>query len=212
MNPEIILIIPVLIFAVVVHECAHGWVAYKLGDPTAKMAGRLTLNPLPHIDPIGTVVLPLTLLLLRYLTGMGFIFAWAKPVPVNPVYFSNPRKGMLLVGLAGPVSNFLQAILMALLIRLAQPLHITVLTSLFFYGVLINIVLGVLNLLPVPPLDGSRILTGLLPLRMARAYSRLEPMGMFIIIFLFSTGFLSAIIWPVINVLMNLLLGSSFHG
>ncbi|MCK4249785.1 MAG: site-2 protease family protein [Candidatus Omnitrophica bacterium] len=212
MNPEIILIIPVLIFAIVVHECAHGWVAYKLGDPTAKTAGRLTLNPLPHIDPIGTVVLPLTLLLLRYLTGMGFIFAWAKPVPVNPVYFSNPRKGMLLVGLAGPVSNFLQAILMALLIRLVLPLHITVLSSLLFYGVLINIVLGVLNLLPVPPLDGSRILTGLLPLRMARAYSRLEPMGMFIIILLFSTGFLGAMIWPIIGVLMNLLLGSSFQG
>lgn len=212
MNPEIILIIPVLIFAIVVHECAHGWVAYKLGDPTAKTAGRLTLNPLPHIDPIGTVVLPLTLLLLRYLTGMGFIFAWAKPVPVNPVYFSNPRKGMLLVGLAGPVSNFLQAILMALLIRLVLPLHITVLSSLLFYGVLINIVLGVLNLLPVPPLDGSRILTGLLPLRMARAYSRLEPMGMFIIILLFSTGFLGAMIWPIIGVLMNLLLGPSFQG
>ena len=211
MNPEIILIIPMLIFAVVVHECAHGWVAYKLGDPTAKTAGRLTLNPLPHIDPVGTVILPLGLLLLKHLTGMGFIFAWAKPVPVNPVYFSNPRKGMLLVGLAGPVSNFLQAILMALLIRLVQPLHITVLTSLFFYGVLINIVLGVLNLLPVPPLDGSRILTGLLPLRMARAYSRLEPMGMFIIIFLFSTGFLGAMIWPIIGVLMNLLLGPSFH-
>ena len=212
MNPEIILIIPVLIFAIVVHECAHGWVAYKLGDPTAKTAGRLTLNPLPHIDPIGTVVLPLTLLLLRYLTGMGFIFAWAKPVPVNPVYFSNPRKGMLLVGLAGPVSNFLQAILMALLIRLVLPFHITVLSSLLFYGVLINIVLGVLNLLPVPPLDGSRILTGLLPLRAARVYSRLEPMGMFIIILLFSTGFLGAMIWPVIGVLMNLLLGSSFQG
>lgn len=212
MNPEIILIIPVLIFAIVVHECAHGWVAYKLGDPTAKTAGRLTLNPLPHIDPIGTVVLPLTLLLLRYLTGMGFIFAWAKPVPVNPLYFSNPRKGMLLVGLAGPVSNFLQAILMALLIRLVLPLHITVLSSLLFYGVLINIVLGVLNLLPVPPLDGSRILTGLLPLRMARAYSRLEPMGMFIIILLFSTGFLGAMIWPIIGVLMNLLLGPSFQG
>ena len=111
MSPEIILIIPVLIFAVVVHECAHGWVAYKLGDPTAKRAGRLTLNPLPHIDPVGTVILPLTLLLIRHLTGAGvFVFGWAKPVPVNPLYFSNPRKGMLFVGLAGPVSNFFQAI------------------------------------------------------------------------------------------------------
>lgn len=177
----IVWILPV-IFAITVHEVAHGWVAKKYGDNTASAQGRLTLNPVKHIDWFGTVILPGLLLM----TGTGFIFGWAKPVPVDARNFKKPLHDMAIVAAAGPIANLLMATAWALLARLGVIIGVEAISLPLIYtgiaGISINLVLALINLLPIPPLDGSRILTGLLPHRLAWQYNRLEPYGFYILI------------------------------
>lgn len=172
----------ILLFSVIVHEVMHGVAALRFGDRTAERAGRLTLNPIPHIDPIGTILLPGLLIF----SGSPILFGWAKPVPVNPLNFSNIRKGELVVAAAGVLSNFGLAIISALLYHLLNtlPNSSILLLGSFKYAVLINLVLGVFNLLPIPPLDGSRILLSQLPYKLAREFEKLERYGIFILLFL----------------------------
>jgi Zn-dependent protease len=184
-----------VVFAITVHEVAHGWVAKKFGDNTAYHQGRLTLNPLKHIDLVGTIIIPGLLLL----TFTGFIFGWAKPVPVDARNFKNPRKAMAVVALAGPVSNILMAVFWALLARVGVIFHEYEFISLpLIYsgvaGISINLVLALINLLPIPPLDGSRILTGILPNYWAWQYNRLERFGFAILLLLLATDFLGVIL------------------
>lgn len=189
----VVWILPV-VFAITVHEVAHGWVAKKFGDNTADQQGRLTLNPMKHIDWFGTVILPGLLLL----TGTGFIFGWAKPVPVDARNFKNPRKDMAWVALAGPVSNLLMAIGWALLIRLGVLIHVEVVSLPLIYtgiaGISINLVLALINLLPIPPLDGSRVITGILPGYWAWQYNRLERFGFIILLVLLYTKVLNVVL------------------
>ncbi len=200
-------VLPVL-FAITVHEVSHGWVAKLLGDPTAMMLGRLTLNPIKHIDPIGTVLLPGLMLLLPG----GFIFGWAKPVPVTWENLRSPKRDMALVALAGPGANLVMAFLWASAARLgaaasgtsgfldwfARPLEL-----MGHAGIIINVVLMVLNLLPLPPLDGGRIVTGILPGPLAYKFARIEPFGLIILLALLFTGLLGKILWPVISLFAN---------
>ncbi len=203
-----------LIFAIVLHEVAHGWVANKLGDHTARDMGRLTLNPIPHIDLIGTIILPV----LSIITHSP-IFGWAKPVPINPYNFKDPKKGMAISSLAGPGINMIMAISFSFLLRVVMPVFEANLSKqswqwfglpislMFYYGVMINVVLAVLNMLPIPPLDGSRIVYWLLPDKQAAAYYKLERYGLLILILLLATNVLSKIIVPVIGPILSLLLG-----
>lgn len=173
----------VLLFSVIVHEVMHGLVALKFGDHTAEQAGRLTLNPIPHIDLFGTILLPALLIF----TGSPILFGWAKPVPVNPLNFSNLRKGELLVSAAGILANFGLAIAAALLFHILNALPQTfpaILGSLLRFTVLVNLVLGIFNLFPIPPLDGSKVLMSQLPYKLAASYSRIEPYGILILIML----------------------------
>lgn len=189
-----------VVLAVVLHEIAHGYVADRLGDDTARWMGRLTLNPLKHIDPIGTVLLPLLLILI----GSPFLFGYAKPVPINPRKLRRPREDMVWVAAAGPVCNLLLALGSTLLLWLA--LHLpagvawvaTPLTLMCHASILINLVLCIFNLLPLPPLDGGRVAVGLLPQALGHQLSRLEPYGFFIIAALLLTGWLQALIGPLI--------------
>ncbi|HEX7964996.1 MAG TPA: site-2 protease family protein [Gammaproteobacteria bacterium] len=198
--------IPIL-FAITVHEVAHGWVANKLGDPTARMLGRLTLNPIKHIDPVGTLLIPALLLLV----GTPFLFGWAKPVPVTAQNFKKPRTGMAWVAAAGPASNLLMALIWvgvawsAATFGGAVP-YILPLYWMGIYGVIANVGLGVLNLFPLPPLDGSKVLAGLLPARAARAMYRIEYMGLLLVAILLMTGVLGRLLSPIILYLVNLLL------
>ena len=186
-----------VIFAITLHEVAHGWAAHALGDPTAQTLGRLSLNPLKHVDPIGTVLLPGFLLLIG-----GFIFGWAKPVPVDARNFRNPRVDMALVALAGPLSNLVMALAWGVLFKYAVAVGAEQglwygLRLMARAGLIINISLMALNMLPLPPLDGSRVLMGLLPEGAARSYSRLEPYGLFILMGLMAAGLLGPILyWP----------------
>lgn len=191
----VVWILPV-VFAITVHEVAHGWVAKKYGDNTASLLGRLTLNPLKHIDLFGTLIIPGLLLL----SGTGFIFGWAKPVPVDPRNFKNPRRDMAIVALAGPVSNMLMAVGWALTARLGvmigastEAISLPLIYS-GIAGISINLVLAMLNLLPIPPLDGSRILTGVLPNYWAWQYNRLERYGFIILLVLLYTKILGLIL------------------
>jgi len=205
---QLIIWAPPVILAVTVHEAAHGYVARACGDPTAAELGRLTLNPIRHIDPIGTVILPLTLLLLT-----SFVFGWAKPVPVDPRRLRSPRRDMALVAAAGPASNFAQALVWTGLLGLAWNYHLTQaawaipLLLMAQAGIVINLVLGILNLLPVPPLDGGRILTSLLPPVLARPYARLEPVGLLIVLALLATGLLSRWLLPLVQAAQHALQG-----
>jgi len=195
-------IVPVLL-GITVHEVAHGWVARKLGDNTAFMLGRLTLNPLKHVDPMGTILIPSMLLLLQ----AGFIFGYAKPVPINWKNLRQPKRDMALVAVAGPVANLLMAVGWALLLRLGLLLGDNGLALVYMgvAGITINAILMILNLLPLPPLDGGRVLTGLLPGPMAYKFSRIEPYGFFILIGLLVTGVLGMILWPLISSFMSMM-------
>lgn len=198
-------VIPVL-FAITVHEVAHGWVARRLGDPTAFMLGRLTLNPIKHIDPVGTVLVPLALLLIG-----GFVFGWAKPVPVTWENLRHPKRDMALVAAAGPGANLVMALLWALAMKLGMLLEGSVdavaipLIYMGFAGITINLVLMVLNLLPLPPLDGGRVVAGLLPGRLSWQFGRLEPYGLIIILGLLFMGWLGHLLWPPVRLLQGLI-------
>jgi len=213
---QIILLVPVILFALTVHEYAHGWMAERFGDDTARLAGRITLNPIVHLDPIGTLML--------------FIvhFGWAKPVPVDPRRLRNPRKDMIWVSLAGPAANLALALVFGLTIRLLLPSFSSVerilsssgmlkgLLGFLILGLEINLALALFNLIPIHPLDGSHILSGLLPLNQAYLYSRLEPHGMMVLIGLiilervFGIPLFSIIIWKPVAVLGSLFSGVPF--
>jgi len=215
----------ILLFSITIHEAAHGWAAYRLGDPTAMAAGRVTLNPLAHIDLFGTIILPLLLALFK-----APVFGWAKPVPVNPNFLKNPRKDGFWISLAGPAANVAAAVgslLLILLLKIISPVTnaalLDFLTSrgalpaglqplqglviILFFMVLINTYLVVFNLIPIYPLDGSGVLEGLLPDRLADRYAKLQPYGFIIVLILISVGFLDLIIRP----LQLLILGIIFY-
>ena len=198
---QLIYLLPILLLSLSFHEFSHGLASYKLGDPTPKNAGRLTLNPLPHLDPVGTLVLIVT-------RRIG----WAKPVPVNPRYYDNPRQGLMLVGLAGPTANFILAFLFSLLtkpviFRFVGSIGLGESTATFLsLAIQINLALAIFNLLPVPPLDGSKILRGFLPTKFDKYLNKLEgPAGMIILMVLAFTGYLGKIIFPVVRLLYNFL-------
>lgn len=203
---QLIILAPPLLLALTFHEFAHGYVAFRLGDPTAQASGRLTLNPLKHLDPLGTIAF------------FVFHFGWAKPVPVNPAYFKDPRRDMLWVALAGPGTNLILAVISALMVKvvvlLAQAIPYSVLgeailvplNSTLIASVWINLVLCIFNFLPIPPLDGSRILAGVLPPALARSYASIERYGFVLLIILAATGVLSRLIIPLIDFANSLLL------
>ena len=192
------MIVPIL-FSLSVHEVCHGYAAYALGDPTAKLQGRLTLNPIKHIDVFGLAVL--------FITRM---IGWAKPVPVDPRYFKNPRKDMLWVALAGPASNLALGLIFALLLNYVGPL----MTGNIFYPVkammeimvFINVGLAIFNLIPIPPLDGGRVLVGLLPENMANSWAKIEPYGFIILLVLVFTKAVNFVIFPIIRIIVNIFL------
>lgn len=199
-----------VVFAITMHEAAHGYVAKYFGDLTAFSAGRVSLNPLRHIDPVGTIALPLVLLAVSKLFGGGgILFGWAKPVPVNFANLRRPKRDMLWVAAAGPASNLLMAVFWLLMVKAGLALQgdyfAVPLTLMGAAGVFFNIVIMVLNLLPLPPLDGGRILVSLLPHRLAYHVSRVEPYGFIILIVLLFSGVLGRIMWPVIGITMSLL-------
>lgn len=203
---ELILLAPPLLLALTLHEVAHGYVAYRLGDPTAKALGRLSLNPIKHLDPIGTI-------------AFFFIkFGWAKPVPVNPKYFKDPKRDMLWVALAGPATNLVLAVASAALAKglwfvaaqlpysTAAEAFLVPLNGMLIASVWINLVLCIFNFLPIPPLDGSRILMGLLPNKIAASFAKIERYGFIIVLVLAFTGVLGKVIIPVISFANGLLL------
>ncbi len=194
-----------LIFAITLHEVAHGYVAYLFGDHTARLSGRLSLNPIKHIDPIGTILIPLVML-----SFSNFVFGWAKPVPVDPRNLHHPRRDMALVALAGPFSNLLMAVIWAMIAKIGvmaeQGGSVWLGVPLAYMGgagIMINVVLGVLNLIPLPPLDGGKILSSILPRRAAYTLSMIEPYGFYILILLMVTGVLSNIMAPFVFLIIN---------
>ena len=198
-----------VIFAITLHEAAHGYVARFFGDMTAAAQGRITANPLKHIDPVGTILVPLVILLTSKLLGGGAIlFGWAKPVPVNFSRLRRPKQDMLWVALAGPGMNFVMAVFWALMIQLGHALGNGFATAPLMLmgaaGVFINVILMALNLIPLPPLDGGRIAVSLLPVKQAMQYARLEPYGLFILLGLMFTGILGTLMWPLISLFIGL--------
>lgn len=189
------LMLVVLLFSVIIHEVAHGYVAWLNGDPTARLLGRVTLNPLPHIDPVGTILFPLLMLVL----GAGFILGWARPVPVDPRNFQNQRLGNFTTSAAGPLSNLLLAVGFSYLLQFRGGGPGLVLMC--YYGCIINIYLALFNLLPIPPLDGSHLVAAFLPEPLARVYRYLEPVGFIIIIVLFASGLLQLILSPLFRLI-----------
>ncbi len=218
MEPEYIIrqiivsAVPILI-AIILHEVSHGFVANKLGDPTAKMMGRLTLNPLAHIDLFGTILMPLLLLVS---THGQFVFGYAKPVPINPYNFRNPKRDMAISAAGGPLMNLAIAIVSVIILKyLVIPAAegaseevivkiIKPLGMMFTASVQINVVLAAFNLIPIPPLDGGRVLMGFLPERQAHALGKVEPYGMIIVLVLLVTGMASVVVTPLINLLLSL--------
>lgn len=223
MNPVARLSIQLLplFFSVILHEIAHGWVAERRGDPTARLSGRITLNPLPHVDPVGTLLIPIFLGVL----GMPII-GWARPVPVNFLNLRNPRRDSMLVAVAGPGTNLLLALFGALLLRIALFFYFSgaalpsARTSFFLFPLVlmlrfmveINLLLMVFNMVPIPPLDGSRVLAGVLSPGPARVLAQIEPFGMVIIFALLAYGVLGRMIGPMIAVLERIIFGISFSG
>lgn len=202
----------VLLFSVIIHEIAHGSVALMLGDPTAKNSGRLSLNPLKHLDPVGSVIVPLFLVLMANLTGGGIIFGWARPVPVNPNNFRDQKYGQAKVALAGPAANFLIALFFGIIIRFIPEqanLFYQNLIIIFGFIVWINLLLGIFNLIPIPPLDGSHILFTFLPYSSQKTRFFLAQYGLlFLLFFIF---FLFPLIIPIISFLFKLITGTSFY-
>ncbi len=212
-----VIALPVM-FAIIVHEVSHGWVADKLGDPTARNMGRLTLNPISHIDLFGTILMPLLLYVATHNYPHGpIILGYAKPVPINPYNFKHPKKDMALSSLAGPGVNIVMAVSFVFLLHIVlsiRPGNIPdlardLLTVLLKTGVIINIVLAVLNMIPIPPLDGSRIVYWLLPEKEARMYYRLERFGIVILLVLLATGIIGRIMMPIIRPILFFLLGEN---
>ncbi len=195
----------ILIFSMILHEVAHGKAAEWCGDGTARERGRLTFNPVPHIDPMGTIVLPLLLAVTR----SPVIFGWAKPVPINPMRFRNPKRDIAIVGAAGPLSNLALAALSASVFKLLAPAwgvnHPAV--QFLLFAAAINVVLLVFNLIPLPPLDGSRIVMGLLPRHLAVRYAQMERYGFILIFLLLFLGLNRWVIWPMVHLILRLLVG-----
>jgi Zn-dependent protease len=199
-----------VVFAITLHEAAHGYVARMFGDRTAELHGRITLNPLKHIDPVGTILVPGVLLLAAKFGGPQFVFGWAKPVPVNFANLRNPRRDMLWVAAAGPGANLVMAVAWALVLKALPPAMSPAAMQMALVGISVNLVLMALNLLPVPPLDGGRIAMSLLPRPAARAYARIEPYGLFVIVALLAFGVLDRAMRPVLRAgewLLRALLG-----
>lgn len=189
----------IIIYSVILHEIAHGWVAERLGDPTARRAGRLTLNPIPHVDPLMTILVPA---LLFFTTG--FVIGAAKPVPVNALYFKDPKKDMALVAMAGALTNFALAGLGSLVFHAVDPLGMSTLASTLIFMVTMNLALGVFNLVPIPPLDGSKVLAAVLPRNAAAALLALEPYGFIILgLLLFTSSF--GFVFRIVHLLLGLL-------
>lgn len=204
-----------LIFAITAHEAAHGWMAYRLGDRTAKALGRVTFNPLKHIDPVGTIAVPIGIALLSSFGGTPFLFGWAKPVPVDGRNLHNPRRDMALVAIAGPAANLLMAIAWGLTIHVglalieSWPWFGVPLVYMGALGVVLNVVLMLINLLPLLPLDGGRIISALLPSRWRYHFARLEPYGFIILLILLFTGILGLLLHPLISGVVAVMPGAS---
>jgi len=189
-------LIIIILFSITLHEYAHGYAAYKLGDPTPKISGRLTLNPLAHIDTFGTIFLPIAIFIL---TKGTFLFGYGKPIHINPYHFKNPKKDTFLVSISGPLTNILIALFLALMlhVRFLAPKILT-------WGIVFNLMLAIFNLIPVPPLDGSKIIACLLPNRVANTYLKIEPYGFLVIAFLLVARVFNWLIFPAIKTIMNL--------
>ncbi len=194
-----------LLFAITLHEAAHGYVARHFGDMTAERAGRISMNPVHHIDPVGTILVPILLFLI---SQGAFAFGWAKPVPVNFAALRHPKKDMLWVALAGPAANLAMALAWGLVASITLALgdnYLAGLHDMAIVGIQVNVVFLVLNLVPIPPLDGGRIAVSLLPYPLAIKFARLEPWGMFILIILIASQVLGLILWPVVNLLITII-------
>lgn len=212
MDPTFLaLAIVILLFSVILHEVMHGFVALKFGDRTAEKAGRLTLNPIPHIDPIGTILVPLLFILPSILVpgSSGFIFGWARPVPVNPLNFSDIRKGEFLVSLSGPGANFALAAAAAIIHNIISgPIGLNIdfsILKILAFTFTINLILGVFNLLPIPPLDGSKIVLSQLPYHLAKEYQKLEPYGFLILLALW---FIPIGGFSILGLIIGIIIGS----
>ncbi|MFH1827378.1 MAG: site-2 protease family protein [bacterium] len=207
---EYLLFFVILIFSIVIHEVSHGFVAEKLGDPTARVQGRLTLNPIPHLDIVGSIILPLILII----THSPILFGWAKPVPFDPFNLKNPRKDSALISLAGPLANFTIAIIFSIFARVLLNLNfagVDLLYSLSFTAILLNVILGIFNLIPIHPLDGFKVVGGLLSEKQANEWYQLERYGIiFLLAFLFlpvgGSNMLNLVLGPVIRFIIGFLL------